>query len=291
MGARRREPAAILAGRREGDLLAFPSVRRMADLLARRCREPSWVRTTVASLERFRSALGIGDLEGAIEEGREEPAAADLVLHRFARALSDRTQGQIASLAMGPKLWFRLNDVPVPWRPLPGRPDPLALPVGSDRDLINTAVLLALIGSGLHRAELLRLHIGDVGSLDGRGALIPDLEAEPLAVRYTPRRGAAEERITFLTFQARHVLLRHLARRRAAGQSLGPDAPLIAREDGSPATAASVARAAHLTSALIGTVSDVNLELCMTTGDFFRAWGMPGSRFSGPEEFNSEDFT
>ncbi len=40
----------ILRGRREGELLTLPSVLHMADILSQRCREPSWIRTSVASL-------------------------------------------------------------------------------------------------------------------------------------------------------------------------------------------------------------------------------------------------
>ena len=289
MSRQQPRPATILAGRREAELLAFPSVRRMADILSRRCREPSWVRTSVAGLNRFRTTMEIVDPETVIADGRENPAKADAVLQRFAEQLSGCTESQVAALAMGPKLWYRLNGVPVTWRPLPGRVDPLTLPVGTDRDLTSTAVLLSLIGSGLHRAELLRLRIGDVGSIDGEGRLIPDLEAEPMAIQHTPLRGR-QERITFLSFNARHALLLHLARRRAAGRVPAPADPLIAIRKGAPATDASIGRAVQLTSSLIDTASDVNLELCMTTGEFFRVWGMPGSRFQGPEEFNSEDF-
>jgi hypothetical protein len=32
-------------------------------------------------------------------------------------------------------------------------------------------------------------------------------------------------------------------------------------------------------AALIGAGNDVNVTLCRATGDFFRAWGMPGARF------------
>ena len=155
---------------------------------------------------------------------------------------------------------------------------------------IDRPVLLALIGSGLHLAELLRLRVGDVGSLDADGRLIPDVEAEPLAVRHTPRRGRGEERITFLTYQARRALLDALAARTAAGLPAGPDAPLIARSDGSPATPASLARTRRRNAALIRAGNNINVELCRSTGDFFRAWGMPGSRFIGPEELPAEEY-
>ena len=58
------DPATALAGRRERSLLELPSVARMAAILAERCREPSWVRTLVASLDRFGSLGGHDDRVG-----------------------------------------------------------------------------------------------------------------------------------------------------------------------------------------------------------------------------------
>jgi hypothetical protein len=280
--------ADALAGRRERALLMWPSVRRMAELLAARCREPSWVRTSVASLERFRTLTGHHDLEVLLERARAEPAAAERALGAFALALAGATASQVAGLAMGPKIWFRVNGVMVPWRPLPGVPAPSPL-TGAEPAALDRLVLLALIGSGLHLAELLRLRVGDVGSLDMAGRVIPEVDAEPLAVQHTPRRGRAGERITFLTYQARQVLLADLTRRANAGQSIGREAPLLVRRDGSAATRASVARARRLNAALIRSGNAINVELCRTTGDFFRAWGLPGSRFVGPEELDIEE--
>src|SRR5213592_783340 len=84
----------ILAGRREGDLLAFPSVRHMTDILSLRCRETSWVRTSVASLERFRAITGYSDLEALREQALAEPALAEQALARFAGALAAYTDIQ-----------------------------------------------------------------------------------------------------------------------------------------------------------------------------------------------------
>jgi hypothetical protein len=280
--------ADALAGRRERALLAWPSVRRMAELLAARCREPSWVRTSVASLERFRTLTGHTDLEALLERARTEPATAERALGAFASALAGATASQVAGLAMGPKIWFRVNGVMVPWRPLPGVPAPPPW-TGAEPAALDRLVLLALIGSGLHLAELLRLRVGDVGSLDMAGRVIPEVDAEPWAVQHTPRRGRAGERITFLTYQARQVLLADLTRRANADQSIGREAPLLVRRDGSAATRASVARARRLNAALIRSGNAINVELCRTTGDFFRAWGLPGSRFVGPEELDIEE--
>jgi integrase len=211
-------------------------------------------------------------------------------LLRLASSLANCTDSQVAALAIGPKVWFRLNGVPVPWRPLPSRAAPPPAGIDAGVDGTTRAVLLALIGSGLHRSELLRLRVGDLGSLDAHARVLPDLEAEPLAVQYTASAGRRGEYVTLLTSAARRALRQSLAARGARGETLTADAPLIARRDGSPATDASIARAIRLSASLIRSVSDVNLELCMTTGEFFRTWGMPGSRFRGPEEFNLEDF-
>ncbi|HEX6109138.1 MAG TPA: hypothetical protein VFZ02_06950 [Ktedonobacteraceae bacterium] len=279
----------ILAGRREGDLLAFPSVRRMTDILSQRCRESSWVRTSVASLERFRTITGYADLEALREHALAEPALAEQALARFAGALAGYTDIQVSALAMGAKLWFRLNGIAVPWRPLGGTLSPALLPA-TDSQGAERVMLLALIGSGLRLAELLRLRIGDIGSLDREGRLIPDMEADPLAVQFTPRRGNQVQRITFLTYQARQALLASMEQAVTVRGSMQLDAPLITQADGSPVTNASVARARHRSQSLIRACSEVNVTLCRATGDFFREWGLPGSRFVGPEEFPMEEY-
>ncbi|HEV8652710.1 MAG TPA: hypothetical protein VG276_25815 [Actinomycetes bacterium] len=267
-------PARALAGRRELALLEVPSVRRMGDLLAARCREPSWVRTLVAGLDRFRSLTGTGDLEALLAAARADPAAADRSLAAFAWALHGQPDAAVAGLAMAPKVWFRLGGVPVAWRPLPAAVPARELPAagtsGPDR-----IVLLSLIGSGLHRAELLRVRLGDLGSIDQDARVVPDLEAEPLAVRFEQRRGRTAERITFLSFQARRAILDDLDRRRRAGLDTGPDALLVADR-------AAVAAARRRSGALIRAGSTLNVDMCRKTGEFFRSWGMPGSRFVPP---------
>src|SRR6266566_891964 len=282
----------ILAGRREGELLSFPSVQRMATILAERCREESWVRTSVASLDRFRTTTGHSDLEALLQQATAEPAVAEQALVAFATAMAGYTESQISGLAMGAKIWFRLNGVAVPWRPLAGIASPPALPT-TDQQGVEHVILLALIGSGLQLAELLRLRVGDVGSLDADGRLIPDVEADPLAVQFIPRRGKQVERVTFLTYQARQALLASLEQRAdksavgAINRPLRPigainrmypldlDAPLLAQSDGSTVSAEGVARARRRSRALIRAGSEVNVTLCRTTGDFFREWGLP----------------
>jgi integrase len=279
----------VLKGRREGELLAFPSVRRMADILLQRCRDQSWTRTSVASLERFRTMTEYHNLEALLEQARADPAVAEQALLSFASALTPYTDSQVSALAMGAKIWFRLNGVDVSWQPLPGVVSPIALPSATHSGP-ERIILLALIGSGLSLAELLRLRIGDVGSLDSEGRLRADMEADPLAVQFIPRRGKQVERVTFLTYHTRQALRASLAERRAAGYPVDLAAPLIAQSDGSPASATSVLRARKRSKSLIRAGGDANIALCRTTGDFFRTWGLPGSRFVGAEDFPIEEF-
>lgn len=274
----------ILSGRREGELLAFPSVRHMADILTTRCREQSWVRTSVASLERFRVLTDHVDLEALCEQARAQPVIAEQALASFASALAGYTDIQVSALAMGAKIWFRLNGVAVPWRPLLDR-DAHSVLRAIDQQGEEQFILLAMIGSGLQLAELLRLRLRDVGSLDPEGRLLPDPEADPLAVQFTPRRGKPIERITFLTYQARQALLTSFKQRVATGQPLDLDMPLISK-----ATSSSVTRARQRSKSLIRAGSDANVELCMATGNFFRGWGLPGSRFEGIDDLNIEEF-
>lgn len=281
------DPESPLAGRREIELLGLPSVRRMADLLGARCRELSWVRTLVSGLDRFRTMTVTDDLERLLEHSRGDVAIADQTLDRFGAALHGHPDAAVAALAMGPKVWFRLNGVPVSWRPLPAVPS--VPPVFAAMTRPDRLALLALIGSGLAMSELLRLRVGDVGSLDRRARLIPDPQAEPLALQHTPRRGGGVERITFLTYDARLAFLEDLAIRRDAGLAAGPDAPFIARDDGRPATRNTVGRARRRSHALIEASNDVNVALCRATGDFFRAWGPPGARFESRLQHEEAD--
>jgi hypothetical protein len=274
------DPAVALAGRRERSLLELPSVARMAAILAERCREPSWVRTLVASLDRFGSLGGHDDLEALLAAARDDPGVGDRALAAFARALDGQPDAAVAGLAMGPKVWFRLNGVPVAWRPLPSASVARRIPEAGLADPAQRVLVLAPIGSGLHLAELLRARVGDLGSLDADGQVVPDPEAEPLAVRYTQRRGRSAERITFLTFVARTAVLEHLARRRRDGIDTGPEAPLITGADGRPIGPADLARARRRSNAIIRAGSNLNVDLCRKTGEFFREWGEPGSRFT-----------
>jgi hypothetical protein len=98
---------------------------------------------------------------------------------------------------------------------------------------------------------------------------VPDLLADPLAVRYldgTDRR----EWVAFLSPAARECALARFAAL-AENDDMDHGEPLVAPED--------LARARGRDAALIGTGNDVNVTLCLATGDFFRAWGMPGARF------------
>jgi hypothetical protein len=270
-----------LTGRREVALLDEPSVAAVARVLVRRVRDPAvWVRAAATTLERFRREVADGDLPGLLSAGRGDPSVAEQSLRRLAARHDGLTGGQLSALAFGPRLWWTVGGVPLPWRPLSTVGGGVPLP-GRDTDPDLRLLLLAVLGSGASPTELLGVRVRDAGRLDAEGRLVPDLEAEPLAVRYRDERDG-HEHITFLSFEARAAL-----QDRSAGDAdLTPDSPLLLPE----ARHAAAAEGLRATSAaLIGAGNDVNVSLCRATGDFFRAWGMPGARFDARARADATD--
>ena len=233
---------AALRDRREAGLLSLPSVARMAEVLAEQCRETSWVRLAVSTLDRFRAAC-VGEpqqLEVLLALARDEPETAMSSLARFAACVSRYTASQVEALAFGTKVWLALEGVAGPWRPL--RNDlqsagPFGTRVGGDLKL----VLQAMIGSGLALQELVAVRLADVGVLTANGDVAPDVLASPLAIRYTPLEAPETRRLTFLPFHAQPEFAASLARRAAAGRQRKrrPGGPV------DPPTSASPPRKAH----------------------------------------------
>jgi hypothetical protein len=284
-----RDPWSALTGRREAALLELPSVARMAAVLSERCADLVWVRMAVASLDRFATLTGTGDLEALLARARGDPGEADRALAGLAAAdpAGDGASGAFAGLDLGPKLWFRLNGAQVKWLPLrepvkaagpPAASGPAAATPGLRG--AERVALLGMIGSGLYLAELLRLRLDDLGALDPDGRLTPEIAASPLAVAFTRRRGRAGSWVTFFSEPARLAILEHVAARAAAGLDVGPDAPVVSGPDGTWATVRTVQAARRRSDALIRVGSALNVDLCRRTGEFFREWGLPGSRFT-----------
>lgn len=275
-----------LAGRREAALLEEPSVARMAELIAVKCRDSVWVRTCVVTLDRFRVLVAEGasneGMAALLESARANAAVAEDAMLRFYEALPPCTDTQLAALAVGPKVWFRVNGVAVAWRP-PEGPVAITRQTGTGRQPAEDPtrlLLLSMINSGLSTAEAVSLTMGDAGALGPDGEVVADRHADPLAVSFQPEgtTDPADRRITFLNFEARAALGMSWAARVLAGEELADDAPLIAGADGSvDPGVVDAARSRH--EALIGAGHEVNVFMCRMTGDFFREWGMPGARF------------
>lgn len=260
-----------LVGRREVALLDEPSVAAAAALLVARCRNPDpWVRAAVGTLDRFAREVALDGLPVLLAEGLADPQVAQRSLERLARRHDGLTGGQVSQLAFGPRLWWTAAGVDVPWRPLSAVSRSLPLP-SRRTDPEVRLLLLAVIGTGATEQELLTARVRDAGRLDATGALVPDLEAEPLAVAYRDA-GSGTEHVTFLSYEARSALHARLAAR----GPLGPDDPLLLPAERAAGASAGVSATS---AALIGAGNDVNVTLCRATGDFFRAWGMPGARY------------
>jgi len=276
-GAAIGQVVAALAGRREFALLSQPSVSRLVRLLARRCSSPEPViRAAVSTLDRFRVEAASGRLSPVLAAARNDPRAAEDRLREWVTRDPAMTDSQAAALAFGPKLWLRANGVRVRWRPLGGAPALTRSAARGDRpqalDDAARPLLLALAGSGMSADELLTLRVGDAGSMDEEGGVRPDLDAEPLAVGYQAE--GDRRRLAFLSYEARAAVHAALSDRDGAGQD--PSARLI----GGPPAAALLERARTRHQQLIAAGNDVNVATCRATGEFFRAWGEPGSRFS-----------
>jgi metal-sulfur cluster biosynthetic enzyme len=275
-GAAISQVVAALAGRREFALLSQPSVARLVRLLARRCASPEPViRAAVSTLDRFRVEAASGRLSPFLAAARNDPTAAEDRIREWVTRDPAVTDSQAAAMAFGPKLWLRANGVPVRWRPLGGPAAPTRNAVRGDRpralDEAARPLLLGLAGSGMSADELLTRRVGDAGSMDEDGGVHPDLDAEPLAVRYQAEGGTP--RLAFLSYEARAAVLTALSDRNAGRD---PSARLI----GGPPAAALLERARMRHQQLIAAGNDVNVATCRATGEFFRAWGEPGSRFS-----------
>ncbi len=125
-------------------------------------------------------------------------------------------------------------------------------------------------------------------------------------MRFTPRRGKPVERITFFTYQTRQAILSSLAQRSApdsahqrlsasyrsgeqqgsANHALDLDMPLLVQRR----NRTSIDQARQRSRSLIEAGSNANVAVCRATGDFFREWGLPGSRFEGQDNLNIEEF-
>lgn len=184
----------LLSGYGPARLLSEVSVARVAGAVVESVREPGrWLRPVLAGLDAYRRAQPGGELGPALAAAWAEPWRADQSLADFAAHLGDAGPPELARLGVGPKLWYTVNGVPVSWRPLPARrsapPTPTQLRLSED-DRTATAAHV-LLRAGVSVGELSGLRLGDLGRLVPGEVFVPELLADPLAVRLRPgARGA-----------------------------------------------------------------------------------------------------
>jgi hypothetical protein len=260
-----------LKNRREITLLDDPTVMSVASILAERVRKPDvWIRSAVTTLDRFAREVCDGDLSQALKAGQEDPLTAELLIQKYLYLHQDLTSIQTAALLFGPKLWWTVNGVQVPWANN-YQLSPKSHIANSKSGDFNPTVrllMLSLVGTGLTFEEVAAIKVKDAGSLDSEGRLVPNIESDPLALEYDTVEG---RRITFLGEEARSSLVL-LIKERAPKQ----DDPLFAGDEDFENFKN---KADVRGKALIETVNDVNVTLCKTVGDFFLEWGIPGRNF------------
>jgi hypothetical protein len=260
-----------LVNRREITLLEEESVMKVAALLAERTRKPDfWIRSAVTTLDRFSREVCNSDLASALESAKKDSLLAELMIEKFLSLHTDLTNVQLAQLLLGPKLWFTINGVDIPWSVYSSSVEQVHIANSTARDF-NPAVrlvMLSLVGTGLTYEEVATIKVKDAGSLDKDGKLVPNHLSSPLAIQFTTPEG---EFITFLSEECRTVLVDQLAKRNAQSEDL-----LFADKD---QLEEYKNRADARGKSIIETVNDVNVTLCKTVGDFFLKWGVPGSKF------------
>jgi hypothetical protein len=260
-----------LKNRREIVMLEDPTVLTVASILAERMRKPDvWIRNAVTTLDRFSREVCDGDLGQALAAGQRDPFTAEVLLQKYLYLHQDLTSIQTAALMFGPKLWFTMNNVQIPWssRFLAGPKFHIANSKKGDFNPTTRLLMLSLLGTGLTFEEVASIRVKDAGSLDSVGNLVPNLESDPLALEYETAEG---RRITFLGEEARASLVTVIKER-----NVQPDDLLFAeKKDFEDFKTKADIRG----KALIETVNDVNVTLCKTVGDFFLEWGIPGRKF------------
>jgi hypothetical protein len=260
-----------LKNRRELSLLEIPSVMRVAAILAERTRKPDfWIRSAVTTLDRFSREVCDGDLESALKAGQADPLTAELLNQKYLQMHQDLTSVQLASLILGPKLWWTFNGVQVPWvKQLTTVPrSHIANSTKRDFDPTTRLLMLSLVGTGLTFEDVEVIKVKDSGSLDIDGNLVENPYSDPLVLQVQTEEGP---RITFLGEEAREALSIQLAERNPKSDDL-----LFANEEDFKRF---MGHAEARGKAIIETVNDVNVTLCKTVGDFFLEWGIPGRNF------------
>jgi hypothetical protein len=260
-----------LKNRRELSLLEIPSVMRVAAILAERTRKPDfWIRSAVTTLDRFSREVCDGDLEAALKAGQADPLTAELLNQKYLEMHRDLTSVQLASLILGPKLWWTFNGVQVPWvKQFTTVPrSHIANSTKRDFDPTTRLLMLSLVGTGLTFEDVEVIKVKDSGSLDIDGNLVENPYSDPLVLQVQTEEGP---RITFLGEEAREALSIQLAERNPNSDDL-----LFANEEDFKRF---MGHAEARGKAIIETVNDVNVTLCKTVGDFFLEWGIPGRNF------------
>lgn len=260
-----------LRNRREIVMLEQPTVMAVAKVLAERVRKPDvWIRAAIATLDRFACEVCSGDLDAALRDAKADPLVAEMYLQKYLFLHDDLTSVQLASLLFGPKLWWTINGIDVPWSSnyTESKRTHIANNSRQDYDPQTRLLMLSLIGTGLTYEEVGTIRVKDAGSLNASGLLVPNLTSDPLALEFDTDEG---RRITFLGEEARSALIQVIKKRAITDEDL-----LFAEKE-------EIERIAAIASArgrdTIETVQSVNVTLCKVVGDFFRVWGIPGSNF------------
>jgi integrase len=202
---------------------------------------PGTAENYVKGVQKFVAFLGYADPEtalsklqsGELNAGRKVDEYIDFALKKYAHKT-------VRNQLFGIKKWLQLNNVKVNWESIefptsvevkeadkaPSK-DEIKLLLQHAKRTRDRAVILLSISSGLRLGTLLSLTINDVNMNYSDVALIK-VEKKP-GRKFMSRAGLSSGRFyfTFITPEAKQVLLQYFRERQSAGEKLTGQSPLI----------------------------------------------------------------
>ncbi len=236
----------ILMRKRPREMIEkYPSVAKIYDAIAgsRRLGSEGTVENYVNYVNLFIKFLGFKDPEAALKAMKNEKVDAGEKIDAFIGYALDeqgKSHSTVRNYAFGIKKWLDLNGVKVNWAKIEmptsnmTREEDRAPTKDELKKLLNhasssrdRAVIFIASSSGLRIGTLLSLKVGDV-NFD-----YPDVASIKVERKRGRKFGSKRSRsagryfVTFITPEAKSALQQYLEERKAAGEKIKPDSPLI----------------------------------------------------------------
>lgn len=194
----------------------------------------------VKGVKQFISFLGFKDPDSALEYLKKQANKASVIDDAVGKASKKKGPSHVGQIMKGVKKWLQLNDVEVNWKKviMPGvetsvedrMPKKEELKYIMDcSGLRDTTIIEVAASSGLRAGALATLTLGDV-NFD-----FDDPDVARILVKRQPGRKVSKKQkffVTFITPEAKKLLLQYIEERKARGERITEESPLFAVEKG-----------------------------------------------------------